>query len=92
MRFFGVLFLIVGVISVIIGLFLLVPLLWGIPLTILGVIMVHVGGKAARRKKRAGIEVKIRKTELKKEQGKLDPAKADLLIGKLKIKQAKYKE
>jgi len=38
------------------------------------------------------IEVRIRKTELKKKQGKLDPAKADLLIDKLKIKQAKYKE
>jgi len=92
MRVIGALFLIIGIISVIVGLFLLIPLAWGIPLTLLGIVMVYVGGKGARRKKRAKIETKIRKIELKKKQGKLDPAKADLLIDKLKIKQAKYME
>ena len=71
MRFFGVIFLIVGIISVIMGLFIIVPLLWGIPLwgiplTILGVVMTSVGARGARRKKRAKLEVKIRKLELGK--------------------------
>lgn len=92
MRAFGIFFLIIGIISVIAGLFLIFPLVWVIPLTLLGVVMTSVGGKAKRRKKRAAIEVKIRKIEFKKKGGKLEPHKADLLIDKLKIKQAKYQE
>lgn len=92
MRFFGILFLIIGIISVLAGFLLLFPLIWGIPLTILGVIMTSAGGKAKRRKRRARIEVKIRKLELKRKRGRLAPHKADLKIDKLRIKQAKYKE
>ncbi|TES85701.1 hypothetical protein E3J95_03840 [Candidatus Aerophobetes bacterium] len=92
MRGFGVLFLVIGIISVLVGLVFLVPLIWGIPLTILGVIMTSVGGKGIRRNKRAKIEARIRKIEFKKKYGKIEPAKADLLIDKLKIKQAKYME
>ena len=92
MRAFGIFFLVIGIISVIVGLFLLLPLIWGIPLTLLGIVMTSAGGKAKRRKRRAAIEVKIRKIELKRKKGKLEPYKADLLIDKLRIKQAKYKE
>ena len=48
MRVFGILFLIIGIISVIAGLFLLVPLIWGIPLTLLGVVMTSAGGKVEK--------------------------------------------
>jgi len=92
MRAFGIFFLIIGIISVVIGLFLIFPLLWGIPLTLLGVVMASAGGKAKRRKKRAKIEIRIRKIELKRKRRKLEPHKADLKIDKLRIKQAKYKE
>lgn len=92
MRFFGVIFLIVGIISVIIGLFVIVPLLWGIPLAILGVVMTSVGAKGARCKKRAKLEVKIRKLELGKKQGNILADKADKLIDGLRIKQGKYIE
>lgn len=92
MRFFGVLFLIIGIISVIVGLFTFFPLIWGIPLTILGVVMASVGGKAKRRKKRARIEIKIRKLEVAKKQGKIPAVEVDAKIDKLKIKQAKYIE
>jgi len=54
--------------------------------------MLYVGRKGARRKKRTRIEMKIRKLELKKKQGKIEPSKADLLIDKLRVKQAKYME
>ena len=93
MCFFGVLFLIIGVISVLIGLFTLIPLVWGIPLTILGVIVTSAFGvKGVKCEKRAKIEVRICKIEFKREQGKVDPGKADTLIGKLWIGQAKYME
>ena len=92
MRTFGVFFLVIGIISVIVGLFLLIPLVWGIPLTLLGIVMTSAGGKAKRRKRRAAIEVRIRKLDLKRKRGKLAPHKADLKIDKLRIKQAKYKE
>jgi len=92
MRVLGAIFLILGLISVFVGLFILFPLVWGVPLTLLGIVMLYVGGKGARRKKRARIEMKIRKLELKKKQGKIEPSKADLLIDKLRIKQAKYIE
>jgi len=92
MRAFGILFLIIGIISVIVGLFLIIPLVWGIPLTLLGIVMTSAGGKAKRRKKRATIEVRIRKIEFKRKKRKIEPYKADLLIDKLKIKQAKYEE
>ncbi|GAH90105.1 unnamed protein product [marine sediment metagenome] len=44
MRIFGILFLIIGIISVVVGLFLLIPLIWGIPLALLGIVMTSVLG------------------------------------------------
>jgi len=49
-------------------------------------------GEGQKTQKKSKIEVRIRKLELKKKQGKLEPHKADLKVDKLKIKQAKYKE
>ncbi|TET62232.1 hypothetical protein E3J48_04545 [Candidatus Aerophobetes bacterium] len=92
MRVFGVFFLVIGIISILVGFFLLFPLVWGIPLTLLGIVMTSAGGRAVRRRMRAKIETRIRKIEFKKKRRKLEPAKADLLIDKLKIKQAKYME
>ena len=84
MRVLGAIFLILGLISVFVGLILFFPLAWGTPLTLLGIVMLYVGGKGARRKKRARIEMKIRKLELMEKQEKIGSSRVDLLTDKWK--------
>jgi hypothetical protein len=92
MRVVGIIFTVIGILSIIVGFFFFLPFIWGIPLTLVGIVMVAVGGKEVRRKRRAKIEVKILKLEQKVKRGKALETKAQERIDKLRIKQAKYGE
>lgn len=92
MRGLGILFMVIGILSIIVGFFFFLPFIWGIPLTLVGIVMVAVGGKEVRRKRRAKIEVKVLKLEQKVKRGKIPEDKAQNRIDRLRIKQAKYGE